>query len=221
MILREYLTRWLRVNAGLFVFALGLYFTIHAQIGVAPWDALCMGIAGRTGISYGSVFACVNAVILITDIAMREPIGFGTLFDGLLTGYYVDFISWAGPLPKNENIIIGCLMLVAGLFIMAAGQYIYISAGQGCGPRDSLIVGIARRLPKLSVGAVQILVQAAVFIFALLLSGPVGLGTALSVVFMGSAMQIVFRLRGFEPRDVVHENLAETICRLVGKVKPH
>lgn len=213
----KYILRWIRVNAGLFIFALGLYFTIHASIGIAPWDALCMGISGKTGISYGSVFACINLIILISDIAMKEAIGFGTLFDAFLTGYYMDFITWISPLPENHTLILGCVMLIGGLFIMAIGQYIYIKAGQGCGPRDSLIVGISRRMPKLSVGMVQILVQAVIFILALLLGGPVGIGTALSVVFMGTAMQIVFGVFRFEPREVRHENLLESVARMTGR----
>ena len=79
-LMKKYILKWIRVNAGLFVFAAGLYLTLHASIGIAPWDALCMGISGRTGVSYGTVFACINVIILATDIAMREPIGFGTLF---------------------------------------------------------------------------------------------------------------------------------------------
>ena len=105
-------------------------------------------------------------------------------------------------------------MLIAGLFIMAYGQYIYIQAGQGCGPRDSLTIGIARRMPGLSVGMVQILIMAVVFLFGLLFDGPIGLGTALSVIFMGTAMQIVYGVFGFEPRDVVHENMFETLRQL-------
>lgn len=212
--MKKYIMKWIRVNAGLFVFAAGLYLTIHASIGIAPWDALCMGISGRTGVSYGTIFACINVIILVTDIVMREPIGFGTLLDAVLTGYYVDFIAWISPLPETRTMIIGAMMLIAGLFIMAYGQYIYILAGQGCGPRDSLTLGIARRLPGLSVGIVQILIMAVVFLLALLLDGPIGLGTALSVIFMGTAMQIVFGLFGFEPRDVVHENMFETLRHL-------
>jgi uncharacterized membrane protein YczE len=56
--------------------------------------------------------------------------------------------------------------------------------------------------------------MAVVFLLALFLDGPIGLGTALSVIFMGTAMQIVFGLFGFEPRDVVHENMFETLRHL-------
>lgn len=214
--MKEYLRKWFRVNAGLFVFAAGLYFTIHASIGIAPWDALCMGLSGKTGLSYGTIYAGINVLILATDIAMHEPIGFGTLFDTMLTGYYVDFITWISPLPANHSLIIGSVMIIVGLFIMAVGQYIYIIAGQGCGPRDSLTIGIARRIPRLSVGMVQILIMLVVFVLALLVDGPIGLGTVLSVIFMGTAMQIVFGFLKFEPRDVVHENLFETVRRLSG-----
>ena len=42
--------QWLQIAAGLFVFSFGEHLTIFANIGLAPWDCLGMGIAIlRTG----------------------------------------------------------------------------------------------------------------------------------------------------------------------------
>ena len=45
---RTILLEWLQIAAGLLVFSLGVHLTIHANIGLAPWDCLGMGIALRT-----------------------------------------------------------------------------------------------------------------------------------------------------------------------------
>ena len=40
--------QWLRIVFGLLVFAFGVHLTIYANIGLAPWDCLGMGIAKHT-----------------------------------------------------------------------------------------------------------------------------------------------------------------------------
>ena len=39
------LTGWVRIVFGLLIFAFGVHLTIYANIGLAPWDCLGMGIA--------------------------------------------------------------------------------------------------------------------------------------------------------------------------------
>ena len=45
---RRIVTGWFRIAAGLLVFAFGVHLTIFANIGLAPWDCLGMGIANHT-----------------------------------------------------------------------------------------------------------------------------------------------------------------------------
>lgn len=211
---RKILGEWIRVNIGLLIFALGLEGTIFAAIGIAPWDMLTMGLSLRLHISYGTVYFIINVFVLLADLLMREKIGFGTLFDTFLTGYYVDFWAFLNPLPKMTNVVCSILLLLAGLFIMAVGQYFYMSAAEGCGPRDSFLVGIGKRFPRLPIGGVQILVQAIVFLLGWMAKGPIGIGTAISVFFMGTAMQIVFHLFHFEPRNVEQKSIITTLILL-------
>ena len=44
--------QWLRIVLGLLVFAFGVHLTIFANIGLAPWDCLGMGIARHTPLNY-------------------------------------------------------------------------------------------------------------------------------------------------------------------------
>ena len=49
----EIIKGWMQIAAGLLVFAFGVHLTIHANIGLAPWDCLGMGVAGHTPLNYG------------------------------------------------------------------------------------------------------------------------------------------------------------------------
>ena len=126
-----------RIVAGLAVFALGVHFTIHADIGVAPWDCLGFGIEKHTPLTYGLAMTSIAVIILVIDLIMGERIGFGTIIDALLTGNLVDLFNHVDPLPENSSIPLGIAFIAGGLVLMAFGQAIYMKAGQCCGPRDS------------------------------------------------------------------------------------
>lgn len=195
---------------GLFIFAIGVYLTIQANIGLAPWDCLSMGVSARVGYSYGIVHTAISILILVIDILLKEKIGYGTILDALLVGNYVDWIGYFKPVPVSESVPVSCAMVIVGLFIMGYGQYFYMDAAQGCGPRDSLLIALGKRFPKTPIGVVQTVMVGIALLMGWLLGGPVGIGTVISVFGMGTALQIVCRIMHFEPRDVVHKNVLET-----------
>lgn len=204
------LLQMLKTIFGLFLFSFGTYMIIRANIGLDPWDALSMGISYHTPFSYGVAHTGVSVMILLLDILMKEKIGYGTLFDALLVGNFVDLIAWFDLIPMQQGLFSGISLMIAGLFLMAYGQYLYMSSGIGCGPRDSFMVGVGRRLCRMPIGAVEILILAIVLSAAFLLGGPIGVGTVISTFGIGIVMQIVFRIMHFEPRGVTHRNLIET-----------
>ena len=200
----------LKSALGLFIFSIGVYLTIQADIGLAPWDCLSMGVSGKVGYSYGIVHTVISIIILIIDILLKEKIGYGTILDALLVGNYVDLIDHIITLPQFHSIPISCIMVIIGLFIMGYGQYFYMDAAQGCGPRDSLLIALGKRFPKTPIGVVQTALVGIALLIGWLLGGPVGIGTVISVFGMGTALQIVCKILHFEPRDVVHKNVFET-----------
>ena len=97
------------------------------------------------------------------------------------------------------------------MLIIAVGQYFYMSSEQGCGPRDTLLIGLGKRMKKVPIGVVNTIILCAVLAAGLLLGGPVGIGTFLGAFGLGTAPQIVCRVLHFEPRDVVHKNFFEAV----------
>ena len=106
--------------------------------------------------------------------------------------------------------------MLTGFVFMALGVWIYMRAGQCCGPRDSLLVGLGKRLPRLPIGAVQILLWAVVLLAGWLLGGPVGIGTLISSFGAGAVMQLVYSLLRFEPREIRHRSVVEVTRLLLG-----
>ena len=69
------LLRLLKITFGLAVFAFGVYLTISANIGLAPWDSFSMGISYHTPLSLGSAHNVIVCVHVLIDFQMREKNG--------------------------------------------------------------------------------------------------------------------------------------------------
>ena len=209
------ITQWIQIALGLFVFSFGVHLTIFANIGLAPWDCLGMGIAAHTPLTYGLAMTCTSVIILLIDLALKERIGYGTIIDALLTGNFVQAFNDHSPLTPCTNLWAGIAMMLVGFVFMAVGMWIYMRGEQCCGPRDALLVGLGKRLPQVPIGAVQIILWSAVTVVGWLLGGPVGVGTLLSAFGAGAVMQAVYQLLHFEPRDIKHRDVIETNHQLI------
>lgn len=198
---------WLQIAAGLMVFAFGVHLTIFANIGLAPWDCLGMGIAAHTPLNYGLSMTAIGVTVLFIDLLLHERIGFGTIIDALLTGNFVQIFNDLNPFSLNESLPKGIALMLIGFVFMAIGMWIYMLAEQCCGPRDSLLVGLGKRMQRLPIGIVEIILWAAVTFAGWLLGGPIGPGTLISVFGAGLVMQLVYNIIHFEPRRLKHQDV--------------
>ena len=211
---KKIIKEWLQIAAGLCVFAFGVLLTIYANIGLAPWDCLGMGVSYHTPMNYGISMTVMAVVILGIDLLLRERIGFGTIIDSLLTGNLVQLFNSINPLPENHNVLLGVVIMLTGFVFMALGMRIYMAAAQCCGPRDSLLVGLGKRMPSVPIGVVEIILWAAVLLAGWLLGGPVGIGTLISTFGAGAVMHLIYSMLKFEPRAIRHRDVIEVIREL-------
>jgi len=209
---RDFFNRTAKVMLGLFLYALGLFLSIRANIGLAPWDAFSIGVSGITGISYGYVSILTGIIILIVVVLfLKEKIGAATILNTIFIGVFVDLFQFLNVVPYMTNFILGILMLLAGQIVVSFATYFYISPGLGCGPRDTLMVALAKVLPNIPIGAIRGVIEGTVLIIGWVLGAKVGLGTVIAVFGMGSIMQMTFKLLHFEVREVEHESILQTI----------
>lgn len=201
--------QWVRFICGLAIYAFGTYFLVKADLGLAPWEILAMGISYHCPLTFGQVIIAISIVIFIFDLIMREKIGVGMIFDVFLVGTFADMFLKLDILPQLDGYIMRGAVYIAGLTIMCFGQFVCMSSAQGVGPRDAMLIGIGKRVRKVPIGAVQFAILLAAFLTGWALGGPAGIGTIISVAFMGSLLQLFCRIFRFEPRDIVHKSLAD------------
>ncbi len=211
------LMNMLLAAVSLFVNGFGVYLTIQANLGAAPWDVLNLGLSRSLGILYGNASIAVSVTILVIDILMKEPIGIAMFIDAVVVGKAVDFFNLIHAVPPCASPAAGIPVLLCGLVILAYTQYTYMIASLGCGPRDTLLVGLSKRLPRVPIGAVSIALLGSATLTGWLLGGPVGVGTLICAFATGPIMQAAFRTVRFDPTRVRHQRLRDSFRVL----RPH
>ena len=199
----------LQTLCGLLIYSFGVYLTIAANIGLAPWDCFCMGISQHTPLNYGSAMVLVSVTAILIQLLFREHIGFATILDALITGRLTQLFIDISPYPENHSMLLGIVLLLFGFLIIDLGIYVYMSAELGSGPKDGLMIVIGKKLPKIPIGIIGILLWSAVTLIGWLLGGAVGIGTLLSIFGAGFIMHIFYDVIGFEPRKLKHKSLKE------------
>ena len=204
---------------GLFFFAIVVVLAIRANIGFPPWDVFHVGLARTIGLSIGTVAILVGLLLAIIVVASGEKFGIGMIFNILVIGVLVDI--FLPIIPIADNAIFGTIMFVVGIFSVSFGTYFYIKSAFGAGPRDSLMVVLARKT-KLPVGLCRFAIELLVTVGGWLLGGMVGFGTVLFVLIIGISIQLTFKIMRFDVTAVRHETLRETYkaIRSLAKKQP-
>ncbi|MEG0452365.1 MAG: hypothetical protein RR558_04800 [Coprobacillus sp.] len=215
----NYSKRFMRLFIAMPIFSLGAALSIQSGIGVNAWDTFALGVANVLPLSYGTVVLLAGIAVLIIDLFMKQSIGFGTLLDIFVIGKTTDLILSLGIIPAIESLPLAILCLVTSLFIQSFGVYLYSSAALSVGPRDAMMIAIAKKFHHVSIGVIKGVIEGTVFIIGLLLGAPVGIGTIISVFGIGFILQFTLKIFKFDLRTVDQESLVQTSHKLYNMTK--
>ncbi|CAM3025683.1 membrane protein [Deinococcus radiodurans] len=188
--------RLLLLLAGLLGYGLSLRLMIAAQVGVAPWEVLHLGLSGRSGLRVGEVSILVGLVLLAyTRLKLGERLGVGTLLNVLLIGVFLDAFA---PLIHTPAALAGrWAQFLLGLTLLGLATGAYVGAGLGAGPRDGLMLGL-NRVYGWPVSRIRTVVELMVLALGTALGGPLGWGTLVFALLAGPSMAWGLRLFGVE-----------------------
>jgi uncharacterized membrane protein YczE len=172
---------------GLFVYGLGVAMTVHASLGIAPWDVFAQGISIQTGLSFGVSTVVVSALVLLAWIPLRVKPGIGTIANAVLIGLFADF--WLLVLPDTSIYWQRLLIFLAGVVVVAVATGLYISSALGSGPRDGLMQGTANALDK-PFWMVRTGYEGTVLTLGALMGGQVREGTLIFALSIGYLVQL-------------------------------
>jgi uncharacterized membrane protein YczE len=185
---------------GLALFAAGIVLLLESGLGLSPWDVLNQGVSDRTGLSFGTANVVVAVLVLGIAWLLGARIGPGTVANAVLIGLFVDGLLRVDAVTglSDGSLPARVAMLAAGILVIGVGSALYIGANMGAGPRDSLMLVLARRT-RTRVGIVRGLLETAVTALGFALGGTVGIGTLAFALGIGPSIELAFRLLDRSP----------------------
>src|SRR3990170_4357635 len=189
---RRFAYDFLVIQFGFVLFGLSIDIMVRANLGLGPWDVLHMALTYHLPITLGEASIGVAFVVVLLDVILREPLGWGTIANMIFIGVWIDILKPFVPsVPSIFWIQIAYLLL--GTIVMGFATAIYIGVDAGAGPRDSLMLALSR-IGKTSVRWSRTLLESTAAVVGWLLGGPLWLGTIIFAIAIGPAVQLAFRL---------------------------
>lgn len=184
------------MSLGLVAYGVSVGLIVHADLGLDPWDVLHQGLSRVAGIRLGVTVIAVSVVVLLIWIPLRLRPGLGTVMNAVLVGATFEVVD--PILPDPTGLPARIVLLAAGIGLNAVATAAYIGAGLGPGPRDGLMVGIARRIG--SIRTVRTTIELVVLASGWLLGGSVGIGTVAYGLAIGPLVHPLLPLVSIDDR---------------------
>lgn len=208
--MKNKILKLIRLLVGFILCASSTVLMLNSNLGLSPWDVFHEGISKLTGMTIGEASIAVGVVCVLLGLALGEKLGVGTILNMIIVGKFIDMIIAMNIIPVASNIFMGVIMMIFGMLVMGLGCYLYIGCALGCGPRDGVMVSLSKKFNK-SIKFIRSSIEITVLILGFILGGRVGLGTIITALFLGTSIQIIFRVCSFDVANVRHKSVTESI----------
>ncbi len=174
---------------GIFILALGAAALIEANLGVASWDVLHIGLAKRGVLSIGTWVQIIGVFMVLLAAALeRKQPQIGSAVNIILIGFFLNWILDWHMLPTANTLWKSILKLLIGIYLMGLGAGMYVATDLGAGPRDGLTLVLSRMWGR-SVRLVRTMLEITALFCGWIVGGPISMGTFVAVFLVGPIMQ--------------------------------
>jgi len=182
---------------GIMILTFGISVTIQSDLGTSPFDALIVGLSVHAGLTVGS-WEIIIAFLLICCNSMlkRQRPEFSGMITAFITGIGIDmwlFFLHRIITPELWYGKAGCFAI--GLVVIGIGTATYLHTNFAPIPVDRLTL-IVRDLTGRSIFFSRTVIYFIFFILAVMLKGPVGIGTLLTVCLGGIILHFFMPITG-------------------------
>ena len=180
---------------GILTLTLGISFTIQSNLGTSPFDALLVGLSLNVGLTVGS-WEIIVALLLIccNSCLKRQRPEFLGLLTAFITGIGIDmWLFLLHNLITPELWYSKAICFCIGLVIIGLGTATYLHTNFAPIPIDRLTL-IIQELARTSISLSRTFIYLVFLIIAMLLNGPIGVGTLLTVCLGGLILNYLMPL---------------------------
>ena len=178
---------------GLIIFGAGDAVLISARLGNTPWTVLAEGIAENLGWSIGESTFFVSFIVLLLWIPLKEKPGIGTILNAILIAATIEVLLPILPTPEAFSLQI--IQVLVGIFLVAIGSGLYLTANLGPGPRDGTMTGLTK-VTGIPIGRIRSGIEIFVIAIGWTLGGKFGIGTILFAILIGPCVAICLNMAG-------------------------
>ena len=184
---------WLRLGVVLLaVFGMGfaLSLLLLVDMGTDPCSMMNKAISAKTGMSFGNWQALMNTVLLVLVVIFGgRNLGFGTLANMFLIGYFVDFFTWIWnrvlPADFFTTLPVRIAVLIPSVILFILTAALYMDVDMGTAPYDAIPYLISVRLPNVPFRTIRIAFDLIVTLIGWILGETPGVVTVLMVLMLG------------------------------------
>ncbi|MBG9913412.1 YitT family protein [Bacillus sonorensis] len=171
---------------GILILSLGISFTIQSDFGTSPFDALLVGLSINVGLTVGSWEIIIASILICCNSFLKrqkpEVLGLLTAF---ITGIGIDmwlFLLHSFVTPESLYSKVVCFGI--GLVVIGLGTATYLHTNFAPIPVDQLTL-IIQELTRTNIFFSRTCIYLVFLIMAMILNGPIGVGTVLTVCLGG------------------------------------
>lgn len=169
---------------GLALFGTGIGMQKAGNLGLPPWDVFHDGVSKITNVPFGLTIVLTSAFVMLLWIPLRQAPGIGTILNAVEVGIAAGiFLSIVPEANDDTAMWLRIFLMLGGIVVTGIGSGCYIGAGLGPGPRDGLMVGLAKR--GINIGKARTGVEIAILLAGVVLGGSIGIGTIAFAVLIG------------------------------------
>ena len=185
------LYRTLLMCAGFMISAFGSALYVYSGLGADAFNLMVQGVSGVLGLAIGTTSSLIQFIFLALLIFISRPlIGIGTFGGTVLIGMVMNLCEiFLQPQLAHAGLLMRVLCVMLAPIIVGTGVAMVNLASMGMAPNDILSVWLFPRQKKLPYRAVRIIYDVVQLAIGLALGGVVGIGTVLSAVLTGPAIQ--------------------------------
>lgn len=188
--------RIVAVFSAVALMGLSLSFLIRLNFGTDPCSSMNLGISNNLGISFGNWLAIFNSFFFIIVILFdRSQIGWGTIANMLLVGYFADFFTWLFDfmLPSDafSNLAIRIVVLIPSLTVFIFAVAVYMAVDLGSAPYDATVFIIASKLKKVPFRIIRMCWDITACIIGYLMGSTIGIVTIAIAFALGPVISWV------------------------------
>ncbi|WP_027956151.1 YczE/YyaS/YitT family protein [Halobacillus kuroshimensis] len=176
--------------AGLIVIAMGVTLTIKSNLGAGAWDAVNVGLTEQIGLTIGTWVMVIGGFLIVTNalIAKEKP-DLPAVITILVLGKFIDF--WM--LQVFDTLVLQAffmklITLILGIVIIAIGVSLYLQPKFSLNPVDGFMVALQKRFGY-SITKAKTMTESFALVLALVLGGPIGIGTIVILLGIGPCIQ--------------------------------